>query len=540
MIRRGSIVVPTAPYVVHHPWQVEWIKGTELRCFTGILADSAMIANEQYEPTRFPQNSAMSMSVTTQGISARRLTQGRVRMSSLPFPTGAKTGSVVIRLNRDGFGRTDQTNAEPLDEQKGYASWQESEIIGSGSADSVYLVLHKSGSFWYLSWIAQADLEDSDIRIAVIKKRTGRGIKDWTLLQLWKSDFSDRKDETPFLVTHSHKNAFKINSGYCTYYQLDTNLNVDSEGEMQGTSDYIRYAPDTMSTYTGTVKIEKPTVWYQSTPKDEPFPPTPAPVDPNAPPPTPPPTPPQEPEQNPSPTLDGDYFVCDSAVSSSWSVILGHPVPSHMAPSLYIVPREFARVNLMVDVAVPGYGIYVQAPTETKTYGQEDLGEPQTILQYNLVSEQVEIPGSQPPEYYTTYHLETYEQQIWPQQHEHTLYFPKFESMDAFWTMVCFRGIVVAHMDWSSTDEKWTVKQFHSGNATIPNSTPILNYQYVQQNAETTFQDYVAERYNINDHFWTTSYGISSNITGAVEDANLMWQDAGHMGNSINARLIKY
>ena len=197
MIRRGSIVVPTAPHVVHHPFQVEWSKGQELRCYAGIVMDQELLAQNEWLPRRFPEKVAMSMAVTTQGMSTRSVSQGRVKMRSGVFSTGAKTGSVILKC-RTAFGRCTVSNATPLDEQKGYAVWTEANILGSNRPDSIYLILHKikspNGDGWYLSWVDESELTADDIRIVVIKKFTGRGMRQWDLLQLWKSDYIVRKD----------------------------------------------------------------------------------------------------------------------------------------------------------------------------------------------------------------------------------------------------------------------------------------------------------------------------------------------------------
>lgn len=196
MIRRGSIVVPTAPYVVHHPWQVEWDKGVELKCYTGIIRDQKALVGGEWEPKRFPEKVGMSMAVTSQGMSQRSISQGRVKMQSKPYATGAKSGSAKIKF-RESFGRATAANAIALDEQKGYAFWKEPNLIGSSKPDSIYLILHSEvdGAVmqWYLSWVNETDLLITDYKIAVIKKNVGRGLRDWTLLQLWKSDI----EETP-------------------------------------------------------------------------------------------------------------------------------------------------------------------------------------------------------------------------------------------------------------------------------------------------------------------------------------------------------
>ena len=514
--RRGSVVVPTAPYVVHHPWQVEWAKGSELKCFVGIVSDTDIIANEEYKPRKFPEKIAMSMAVTQHGMSQRSLSQGRVKMHAKPYATGAKTGSVVIRI-QDDFGRCDQNNSAPLDEQKGYASWNESMLISSHAPDSVYLILHKDGSFWYLSWVQQADLDDTDIRIAVIKKHSGKGLREWSLLQLWKSDLSDTSDKTEFKVSQFLGDYFKINSGHCTFMQYPTNLNVDSNGDIQGDTHYIFYYPNGQANH-GMIKVDKPTVWAGSISKSDPFT---APASPNT-----------------TPSLNDDYFFLDKNISNQWSIIIGHPVPSQFAPSIYIVPRSFAQNNLMVDVWKPAYGLIAVIPDSTgPTYtGGSALTGPLEAPVTATIAANPTLEGDLTDGYYledggtTTF------------DHFHSIPSAgRFSQLEGYWTQVAFRGVVLAHADWDSGESKWNITQYHTGSVIIPNSDADLNY--VRNVDESAFADWFTDTvtYGLNDYFWSTSYMISQNIGSMIDDAGLMWQDCDHMGNaSIASRLIKY
>ena len=309
LFSKGSIVVPTAPYIPHHPWQVEWRKGVELLCFVGIISDKVAVAREEYEPKRFPEKIAMSMSVTTHGMDQRSISHNRTRMRSKPFATGAKSGSAVI-LKRPDFGRTTIENGEYIDESKGYASWMESELIGTTKPDSIYLVLHSANNVWFLSWVNEEDVLFDDIKIVVIKKMTGRGMRDWSLLQLWKSDLSVSTSNAQFEVVWAHDDAFKINGGYCTFNQHYHKLSI-SGGSIAGTTEYIAYYPEGAVQH-GMIKIDKPCVWYKSVPSSGNAPET----------------------ENPTPNLDDDLFVCSRTKSEQWSVIVGHPVPSDNAPCM--------------------------------------------------------------------------------------------------------------------------------------------------------------------------------------------------------------
>lgn len=227
MIRRGSIVVPTAPHVVHHPFQVEWSKRVQLSCYVGIIVDSDVVAVDEWMPRKFPERIGMSMAVTTQGMSQRRLWHNRQVMGTKSFPTGTKTGSAKIYC-KEGFGRVTSADATPLDEQKGRAVWKESDVLGTGKPNSVYLVLHTIPDAtlikkWCLSWVNESDVETDDIRIAVIKKSEGRGIKDWFLLQLWKSDVqADNVARSHFYEINAIKKD--DNSGVRVKFQYDISV----------------------------------------------------------------------------------------------------------------------------------------------------------------------------------------------------------------------------------------------------------------------------------------------------------------------------
>ena len=511
LFRRGSIVVPTAPYIPHHPWQVEWKKGVEILCFIGIIGDKVAVAREEYEPKRFPEKIAMSMSVTTHGMNQRSIGQNRIRMRSKPFATGAKSGSAVI-LKRPDFGRTTVENGEYIDEDKGYASWSESELIGTTKPDSVYLVLHSASNVWFLSWVNEEDVQFDDIKIAVIKKMTGRGIRDWSLLQLWKSDVSVPSNNTQFEVTWAHDDAFQIKGGYCTFNQHWCKLDVEG-GSVSGTTEYIPYYPDGAINH-GMIKIEKPAVWYKSIPAYG-----------NAP-----------EEEEPNPNLDEHLFVCSKTKSEHWSVIVGHPVPSENAPCMFIVPRDFAHDNLMIDIWKPSYGILAQtsediARTGSIPYGEDvngPTGSVATIPEYALGGDNT-----------TGYYLEFGERPLAPHYHEIDGV-QSFYGNEAYWTTVAFRGVVVAHIDWNTNDSKWEVKQYHSGNITIPNSD--AHFSYVIKISASAFATwFTTSLNNLQDYFWTTSLRSSRNDDTLNSSAELMWQDCNHIGNaSISSTLIKY
>lgn len=506
------MVVPTAPYIPHHPWQVEWNRGSNLRCHIGIISDIEALENEEWKPRRFPEKAHMSIVVNQQGMTNRAFAQNKVRMASKAFTTGAKSGSALLRKNVDGFGRCDQNNSEPLDEEKGYVEWAESDLIGTNHPDSIYLILHRSGLYWYISWVAQADLEDSDIRIAVIKKNGEGGLRTWQLFQLWKSDIGGGIDRTEeqFQVTHFLGDLFKVNGGFCSFNQHFTHLQADASGNITGDRSYLVYMPYG-EVSRGTIEITKPVVWGGSIPKSDPF--------------TSPTTPPA------NPTFEDSYFFCDHTVSAEWSVILGHTVPSMHLPCIYIVPRSFAQTNLKIENWEPSYSFVFKIPTYEElytSYGYDGYeGNTTSGFQYSLGGDLIDG-------YYLT------EPQPWPlPSHRHSVpYFSSLQDLKAVWSKVGFRGKVIAHLDWSSESESWTIKQYHKGNAYIPNGEAKWEYkinQYPDQFNEVENPPY----YFFTEFNWSTSFRVAKNLGDINSAANLMWQDCNHESNNSN-RLIKY
>ena len=510
--RKGSVVVPTAPYSVHHPWQVEWKKGSEIICYVGIVGDTVAVGNEEWQPKKFPEKIAMSIAVTTQGMNQRSIGQARTRMQRKPFATGAKSGSAVI-LKRPDFGRTDVDNGEYLDENKGCATWDESELIGNGKPDSIYLILHSASHVWFLSWVNEEDLKEDDVKICVIKKNAGRGIKDWHLLQLWKSDITVDPKEDQFAVTWASGDTFRINGGYCTYNQYPMALDVDEGGAVTGSTEYVFYYPNGAAPH-GMIEINKPAVWHKSVPAFGNAPAT----------------------ENPTPNLNDDFFVCPKTKSHNWSVIVGHPVPSENAPCMFIVPRDFAQANLMTDIWNPGYGlIAVYDPvTETDQVPLQNTAEGTTITP--TFPANPTLGGDLTNGYY----LESGGEQPLP-YHFHGVYTNSFIQNEAYWTKIAFRGVVVAHIDWNVNDSKWEIKQYHKGSMVIPNSTAEMNYVIaISPEQFSTWYDQNSLS-QIYDSFWTTSLRSSRNDGSLNSGAELLWQDCNHIGNSsVASTLIKF
>lgn len=199
-----------------------------------------MAETDEWKPKKFPEKIGMSMAITSQGMSQRRLGQNRQVMSNKFFSTGARTGSVKI-YSKAGFGRVASNTAQPLDEQKGRAEWNESDILGTSKPDSVYLVLHQiADKKWCLSWVNETDVEKDDVRIVVIKKSVGRGIRDWFLLQLWKSDYVAARS----VVNHFYEMNVNPTSTAGTFrvkFQYDRVI----EGNMTTGVSYRSWVPST-------------------------------------------------------------------------------------------------------------------------------------------------------------------------------------------------------------------------------------------------------------------------------------------------------
>ena len=185
-ISRGSIIVPTAGPALPHPFKVEWRKGTDFKCFCGIIYDKENLSAGQWEPTRFPDAVAQQMYVTNSSMSPRQMNRTRTKMASQTYATGAKTGSLKIH-SKPSYGRCNST-AVAITDADGCAKWDESIVISAGNTISTYLILHNVGAKWCLSWVDESDLTDEDIRICVIKALTGGTIARWQVIQLWKSD----------------------------------------------------------------------------------------------------------------------------------------------------------------------------------------------------------------------------------------------------------------------------------------------------------------------------------------------------------------
>jgi hypothetical protein len=202
-VRRGSIVVPSAGPTLPHPFKVEWRKGTDFKCFTGIIYDDNKLSSGEWEPKRFPDAVAQQMYVTQFSMSPRQMNRNRTKMSSKPYATGAKTGSLIV-YSKPAYGRCTDATAVAVNDDDGCAKWDENDVVGTRS-ESVYLVLHNVGSAtpkWCLSWVDQTNLENTDIRICVIKKRDDASMANWQLIQLWKSDLviADVVPPKPFTV----------------------------------------------------------------------------------------------------------------------------------------------------------------------------------------------------------------------------------------------------------------------------------------------------------------------------------------------------
>lgn len=199
MIRRGSMVLSTAPTNFPHPWKVEWNRGVNFRCYLGTVFDPT---KEQWEPKRFPDALSSGIMVTNRSVSPRFFKRDQVNLAKTPFSTSVKSGSAKVYYT-DDFGRATSGNSIMVDEEKGCAEWKESDIMTSARTNSVYFVLHKVDGDWTISVIEEGDLTPDDIRLAVIKKRTGASIMDWSLMQLWKSDIVEQQPMDvihPFMV----------------------------------------------------------------------------------------------------------------------------------------------------------------------------------------------------------------------------------------------------------------------------------------------------------------------------------------------------
>lgn len=187
MIRKGSMVLSTAPTNFPHPWKVEWARGDKFRCFVGKIHDASSISTQEWLPKNFPEALSQGMTVSTHSVSPRYLQRDRTSMNKTPYQTAVKSGSLKI-YSKTSLGRVTSATAVLIDESKGCAEWAENVILPSNTTTSVYFVLHKTDDKWMISAVKETDLVSTDIKLAVVKQRTGASIKDWRLIQLWKSD----------------------------------------------------------------------------------------------------------------------------------------------------------------------------------------------------------------------------------------------------------------------------------------------------------------------------------------------------------------
>ena len=194
LIRRGSLVLSSAPTNIPHPWKVDWARGEKFRCFLGRIYDPEVISTDEWEPERFPEGLSQGLTITKRTIQPKYLKKDRTSMNSKAYTTPVKSGSVKI-YTKSAFGRVTTATAVLVDETKGCAEWDESVILAAGTTSSVYFVLHKTDSKWMVSAVLEANVLADDVKIAVVKKRDSASIKDWRLIQLWKSDLSPSVDK---------------------------------------------------------------------------------------------------------------------------------------------------------------------------------------------------------------------------------------------------------------------------------------------------------------------------------------------------------
>lgn len=217
LVRRGSLVLSTAPTNIPHPWKVEWARGEKFRCFLGRIYDPSVMATEEWQPKRFPEGLSQGMIVTKHTIQRKYLKKDRTAMNSKAYATSLKSGSVKV-YTKAAFGRTTLATSVLIDEEKGCAEWDESVILAQ-SAASVYFVLHKTSDRWMISAVLEANVTASDIKLAIVKKRESASVKDWRLIQLWKSDlyFPQLATESLFQLSvtpTATAGSFKVKVGW--------------------------------------------------------------------------------------------------------------------------------------------------------------------------------------------------------------------------------------------------------------------------------------------------------------------------------------
>ena len=296
-------------------------------------------------------------------------------------------------------------------------------------------------------------------------------------------------DPDQFEVKWINGDTFNIRGGNCQFVGYECNFTVGEP--FIGT-------PMILSQYGGSgasnFSVTRPVVWSGSRPK--------APTTANA------------NQTNMFPTFAEDYFVCPRASASGadaksdhWSVIIGLPVPSFAGaakPNVYIVPRVFAGTNLRCGYT-PYYSIRNQSGM---SYSQSYEGEI-NINQGSSLTGDLE----------SGYSLENISGPMPSHYHGYTT----VTGCVAKWTEACFCGLVLAHMDWDDTKKEWKVTQYHKGNVTLLSFASIKDVGQYATGGEVPF-DWVNSFADTADRYWSTSSGVTDNMSGINQGAGLRHQ----------------
>lgn len=155
------------------PFQVEMVRGRNVRCYPGRVFDpeSMTINNEAGVKSAVKNPTNKSSGGLPPASAINRV------VHSGTYATSILTGSAVINCKATS-GRCTLANSAAIDANEGYAEW----AIDQLTADS-YVVLHRNNTnkLWFVSLLQAADLQAGDVKLACI-----RNFRD--VQQLWKSD----------------------------------------------------------------------------------------------------------------------------------------------------------------------------------------------------------------------------------------------------------------------------------------------------------------------------------------------------------------
>ena len=169
----------------HFPFEVEFVRGRNIRCYIGRIFDPDSIGYYGEQNQKAWPNSTNKIS--KRGLqSASSYNRADIKVTN--HLTRTRSASVFFKgsANVATHGRASSSSCTETDEAKGYVEW-----TPSGMAQYNYIVLHRETAVgadgstkynrWLLSSVTEAQLNSLDIVIACIENYR-------IVNQIWKSD----------------------------------------------------------------------------------------------------------------------------------------------------------------------------------------------------------------------------------------------------------------------------------------------------------------------------------------------------------------